>query len=72
VGFNDISFAAHSSPPLTTGRQPKELMGELAVGTMMALLSGKQSPAGQVAPAELFIRASTAPPSAGKRRSRSA
>ncbi len=62
VGFDDIRFAAHSSPPLTTVRQPKDIMSELAVATMMELLNGGGPPATKLVPAELVIRASTAPP----------
>jgi LacI family transcriptional regulator/LacI family purine nucleotide synthesis repressor len=36
IGFDDLSFAAISAPPLTTIRVPKQEMGELAVRRVIA------------------------------------
>jgi LacI family repressor for deo operon, udp, cdd, tsx, nupC, and nupG len=56
VGFDDISFAAFTDPPLTTIRQPRRAFGHAAVA---ALLHG--APPARLA-FELIPRASTAPP----------
>jgi LacI family transcriptional regulator len=36
VGFDDIEYAAHTTPPLTTVAVPKEEMGRLAVRKAIA------------------------------------
>jgi LacI family transcriptional regulator len=36
VGFDDIEYAAHTTPPLTTVAVPKEEMGRLAVRQAIA------------------------------------
>ena len=56
VGFDDISFAAFTDPPLTTVRQPRREFGHAAVA---ALLDGVVPPRLAF---ELILRASTAPP----------
>jgi LacI family repressor for deo operon, udp, cdd, tsx, nupC, and nupG len=40
VGFDDISFAAFTDPPLTTIRQPRRELGRAAVA---ALFGGRQA-----------------------------
>lgn len=56
VGFDDISFAAFTDPPLTTIRQPRREFGRAAVA---ALLHGRGRR--QQIGFELVVRASTAP-----------
>ncbi len=56
IGFDDISFAAFTYPPLTTIRQPRRAFGAAAVA---ALLDGHSPPNLAYT---LIIRASTAPP----------
>ena len=63
AGFDDIAWASHTVPPLTTVRIPREEMGRAAARAVVAQLEG-----GPVAPAEtvlhtaLVVRASCAPP----------
>jgi DNA-binding LacI/PurR family transcriptional regulator len=59
VGFDDTPTASRAYPPLTTVRQPHREKGLLAVDQ---LLRPPGRPARTVLPAELIIRASTAPP----------
>ena len=40
IGFDDLSFAAISSPPLTTIRVPKQAIGELAVRRILEQTQG--------------------------------
>jgi len=61
VGFGNILTSEHFQVPLTTVRQPKMRQGEAAMDLMESLLKG-ESPQSIVIPAELVIRASTAPP----------
>jgi DNA-binding LacI/PurR family transcriptional regulator len=61
AGFDDIPAAATSLPPLTTVRQPGEALGVAAAHILFALLDGASHPAQQIIPAELVVRASTAP-----------
>lgn len=56
IGFDDISFAAFTHPPLTTIRQPRREFGQAAVA---ALLAGQAPPHLAYT---LIVRASTAPP----------
>lgn len=57
VGFDDLRFAAYLTPPLTTMRQPAELLGRRAGAAVLALLAG-QRPKSTVLPCELIARAS--------------
>jgi DNA-binding LacI/PurR family transcriptional regulator len=63
VGFDDISLASEVSPPLTTVRVPKELMGRLAAEI---LFQDRQEqplvPRKILLPPQLIIRASSAAP----------
>jgi LacI family repressor for deo operon, udp, cdd, tsx, nupC, and nupG len=60
AGFDDLEFAAHLDPPLTTIRQGVDQQGVEAARTLLQLL---QDPAGGprrvLMPAELVIRQST-------------
>ncbi|HUW13181.1 MAG TPA: substrate-binding domain-containing protein, partial [Anaerolineae bacterium] len=43
VGYDDIAIAAHVTPPLTTVRQAKELMGIKAMQLLLALMAGENA-----------------------------
>ena len=68
VGFDDISFSAHSYPPLTTVRVDKEQMGRLAVRRLLARIEESRAgappmpPTHLVVPTCLVVRESCAPP----------
>lgn len=56
VGFDDISFAAFTDPPLTTIRQPRRALGRAAIAALL-------DPVGRgrlVLPFELVVRATAA------------
>jgi LacI family transcriptional regulator len=60
VGFDDMPFAAHMQPPLTTVRQPIERMGWSAVELLVDRLNGAASDQPQqiILPTELVVRES--------------
>ena len=59
VGWDDIIFAAHVSPPLTTMRMPKYRLGERAMYLLLDLIGDPQlAPEPVVLEAELIVRAS--------------
>jgi LacI family transcriptional regulator, repressor for deo operon, udp, cdd, tsx, nupC, and nupG len=63
VGFDDIRFARHIDPPLTTISQPMREIGEGTVRLLLAILNGDEiKPVSVTLPHELAIRRSTAPP----------
>ena len=62
VGFDDISFASFSNPPLTTIRQPREQMGRRAVEILLDLFAGRKPQENITVRGDLIIRASTGPP----------
>jgi len=64
AGFDDIEFAAFTSPPLTTISQPKDDMGATAMQLLHKRLSGMTEIETVTLATELRIRASTAPPKA--------
>lgn len=63
VGFDDIDIARHFIPPLTTIRQPRDRMGEIAARKLLASISGDPGPDDQpdklLLPVELVVRQST-------------
>ena len=61
IGFDDIEFAAYCSPPLSTVRQPTDLMGQRLIHMLLALIQDQEDVAPEVLPAELIIRESTGP-----------
>ncbi len=63
IGFDDVEFAAHCYPPLTTVRQPTDLMGQRLIHMLLALIQNQEDVEAEVLPAELVIRESTGPPS---------
>lgn len=62
VGFDDIRFARHVSPPLTTIAQPMREIGEGCVRLLLEILNGRTvAPVSITLAHRLTIRASTAP-----------
>jgi LacI family transcriptional regulator, repressor for deo operon, udp, cdd, tsx, nupC, and nupG len=65
VGFDDIRFARHTHPPLTTIAQPVRQIGEGTVRLLLGILSGgdeMDTPASVTLRHTLVVRASTGPP----------
>src|SRR5579864_2775394 len=61
VGFDDISIAVHNNPSLTTVRQPLQLMGEIAAGTLLKRIEDHENVIGDIeVEPELVVRDSTA------------
>ncbi len=60
VGFDDLFFGPYLQPPLTTVRQPMRKMGQMAMESLFALMSGNESVAQIKVDAELVVRESTA------------
>jgi DNA-binding LacI/PurR family transcriptional regulator len=72
IGFDDLVIASYTEPPLTTIRQPKEYMGQLATEIVMKLISGVDCECNVKVRGELIIRQSTAPLTTGTASGRSA
>jgi LacI family repressor for deo operon, udp, cdd, tsx, nupC, and nupG len=63
VGFDDIRYAEHLDPPLTTVSQPMERIGHEVVRLLLDVLSGEADTVTHVTlPHRLVVRASTSPP----------
>lgn len=63
VGFDDIELIAHISPPLTTIRQPRTALGQIAAERLLnRLRGGDDTDQDTILPVELIIRASTGTP----------
>ena len=60
VGFDDLFFGPYLLPPLTTVRQPMRKMGQMAMDSLFALMSGNESVVQIKVDAELVVRESTA------------
>lgn len=60
TGFDDIPFAAYTSPPLTTAAVPAAELGQRAWAAMRALLDGVE-PESTVLEPRLVVRESTGP-----------
>jgi LacI family transcriptional regulator len=58
VGFDDVPFARHLSPTLTTVRAPIEQVGRKAVQQLVHVIRGEQTEALTLLPTELVIRKS--------------
>lgn len=73
VGFDDLGVAAHYTPPLTTMRQPREVLGRMAAETLINVLEEVDEARGQlriVLNSDLVVRGSTGhPPRQGVNRS---
>jgi LacI family transcriptional regulator len=63
VGFNDMPFAAHFRPPLSTVRIPQYELGARSAELLLDVLQNGEVPPTQVSlEPELVVRASTGPP----------
>jgi DNA-binding LacI/PurR family transcriptional regulator len=72
-GFDDIPYARHCAPQLTTVRTPATAIGHRAWERLLTLLAGEEGTDDIVLPTELIVRSSTGPPLAVSRgRSRTA
>jgi DNA-binding LacI/PurR family transcriptional regulator len=58
VGYDDVEWASHADPPLTTVRQPIAAAGIEIVDALLETMGGKQVPA-RTLPIELVVRASS-------------
>ncbi len=58
AGFDDISLASYTAPPLSTVRQPTYMMGRLALEAVLAASSHHDEPPRVVLPTELVTRES--------------
>jgi len=62
IGFDDIDFASAAVVPLSSVRQPSQLMGETALRILLTEIGDPDRPAQQVVfEPELVVRASTSP-----------
>ena len=62
IGFDDVTVAAHTDPPLTTIRQPMREMGETAARLLLSALAGSPLPdVPTVLGTSLIVRGSTVP-----------
>jgi DNA-binding LacI/PurR family transcriptional regulator len=62
TGHDDIAFSRYCAVPLTTVRQPNQLMAEAAISALCGLIQGgdaEKPGASQIFPCELIIRASS-------------
>ncbi|HET6307423.1 MAG TPA: LacI family DNA-binding transcriptional regulator [Rhodopila sp.] len=62
IGFNDADYAPFLSPPLTTVRIHAAEIGRIAGEHLVARMAGEPRVRVTEVPAELIVRASTAPP----------
>ncbi|MGH9940823.1 MAG: LacI family DNA-binding transcriptional regulator [Pyrinomonadaceae bacterium] len=74
VGFDDVPFATHTSPPLTTVRQPTREQGRIAAEFLLRRIERDEPLPREerVLPCELIVRESTvaAQPAAASRKSK--
>lgn len=61
VSFDDMEFAQHLQPPLTTVRLSYYDLGHAAAATLFRVLEGDEVPTVQELPVGLIVRESTAP-----------
>ena len=59
VGYDDIDFAAWAAVPITSVRQPRELLGSIALDLLTAEIEGKPERQRVVLKPELVVRGST-------------
>jgi LacI family repressor for deo operon, udp, cdd, tsx, nupC, and nupG len=60
VGFDDIRYASHTDPPLTTIAQPMRQIGEGTVRLLLEILVADKMPESVTLPHTLVVRSSTA------------
>lgn len=58
VGFDDLGFAQHLNPPLTTVRAPTEMVGKVATDRLFRLLENQYADPLLVLPTQVIIRRS--------------
>jgi DNA-binding LacI/PurR family transcriptional regulator len=59
VGYDDVDFAAHFHPSLTTVSQPVQLGAEAMVDALLGLLGHASSPHRHELPTQLIVRESS-------------
>jgi DNA-binding LacI/PurR family transcriptional regulator len=59
VGYDDLRFAAESTPPLTSIRQPVDEMSLHAVRLLLEQIRGESAPRSVALSAQLVVREST-------------
>lgn len=59
TGFDDLPMAAHTSPPLSTMRQPFPLVAQALIGLLAGAIDGRESGQGVVLLPELVVRGSS-------------
>lgn len=70
IGFDDIRYAQHLHPPLTTISQPMAAIGHEVVRLLVEVMSGRVDTVRHVTLAhQLVVRATTGPPTQGVARS---
>lgn len=63
TGFDDMDFARHSTPPLTTVQQDYQALGSYAVQHLLSLVNNPRAvPHQRIIFPKLIVRESTAPP----------
>ena len=63
IGFDDIPFARNMSPSLTTIRQPRGQIGELAMSNLLDMLSSRKAPTAKtLLHGDLIVRNSCSTP----------
>ncbi len=62
TGFDDLDFAAHATPALTTVHVPAAAMGRQAADCLVAAASARAGPASVELEAPVMLRDTTAPP----------
>ncbi|GGI07940.1 LacI family DNA-binding transcriptional regulator [Egicoccus halophilus] len=70
IGYDDITLAAHTSPPLTTVRQDVVGIGRLVAAELLARIGGVPVATPPLRNPELVVRDTTAPPPSGPPRAR--
>ncbi|MBV9231526.1 MAG: LacI family DNA-binding transcriptional regulator [Chloroflexi bacterium] len=66
TGFDDLVLSQYTTPPLTTVRQDREVMGSGAVQRLTALIEGREDVSPLIVPTQLVVRESTGPVSSNK------
>ena len=61
IGFDDLELASFCCPPLTTVRQHRDQLGQLAVQMLHQLIQGQCEVQAETLPAELVVRKTSGP-----------